>query len=55
MSEFIAGNWQECIDVRDFVTRNITPYDGDEAFLSKPTERTLHLWKICLEAIKEET
>ncbi|HET7732421.1 MAG TPA: pyruvate formate lyase family protein, partial [Paludibacter sp.] len=54
MSEFIAGNWQECIDVRDFVTRNITPYDGDESFLSKPTERTLHLWKICLEAIKEE-
>ncbi len=54
MSEFIAGNWQERIDVRDFVTRNITPYDGDESFLSKPTERTLHLWKICLEAIKEE-
>ncbi|MFM2291535.1 MAG: formate C-acetyltransferase [Bacteroidota bacterium] len=54
MSEFKAGNWQEKIDVRDFVTRNITPYDGNESFLCKPTERTLHLWKICLDAINEE-
>jgi formate C-acetyltransferase len=54
MSSFKAGNWQEQIDVRDFVTKNITPYDGDESFLCKTSERTQRLWDICLEAISEE-
>jgi formate C-acetyltransferase len=54
MSIFKTGNWGKKIDVRDFVTRNITPYDGDESFLCKPSERTQRLWNICLDAIKEE-
>jgi len=52
---FKPGKWQNSIDVRDFVVTNITPYDGDGSFLCGPTERTKHLWKICLDAIAEET
>lgn len=52
---FKPGKWQDSIDVRDFVVTNITPYDGDGSFLCGPTERTKHLWKICLDAIAEET
>jgi formate C-acetyltransferase len=37
---FEPGRWQRSIDVRDFVVRNLTPYDGDEAFLVGPTART---------------
>jgi formate C-acetyltransferase len=54
MSEFKAGKWQDTIDVRDFVVNNITPYDGDESFLTAPSEKTKALWQICLDAIKEE-
>lgn len=35
-----AGHWTEAIDVRDFIQKNYTPYDGDESFLAGPTERT---------------
>ncbi|WP_269952340.1 pyruvate formate lyase family protein [Corynebacterium lehmanniae] len=34
----------ERIDVRDFVQRNYTPYDGDASFLEGATEKTLRLW-----------
>ena len=54
MSSFIPGNWQEKIDVRDFVTKNITPYDGDDSFLCGSSETTKKLWQICVQAIKEE-
>ena len=42
--EFKEGKWQHHINVRDFIVRNYTPYDGDESFLASPTERTLALW-----------
>ena len=42
------------IDVRGFVTKNITPYSGDASFLKGATQRTKDMWNICLEAIKEE-
>ncbi|MCG8581042.1 MAG: formate C-acetyltransferase [Bacteroidales bacterium] len=51
---FVKGSWNEQVNVRDFVQKNITPYDGDSSFLSGPTERTKKLWNICLDAIKEE-
>jgi len=54
MNEFQKGEWQERIDVRSFVINNVSPYDGDESFLTPPTSRTLHLWNICLKAIGEE-
>ena len=40
---FIEGVWQEEINVRDFIQTNYAPYEGDEGFLSKPTERTSKL------------
>lgn len=42
---FTEGNWQEEIDVRDFIQKNYTPYEGDESFLADATPRTKHLWK----------
>lgn len=54
MNEFQKGEWQERIDIRNFVLNNISPYDGDESFLTPPSSRTLHLWNICLEALAEE-
>ena len=36
---FAAGRWQEAIDVRDFIQRNYSPYEGDASFLAGPTER----------------
>jgi formate C-acetyltransferase len=54
MNEFQKDEWQDCIDVRNFVLNNISPYDGDESFLTPPSSRTLHLWNICLEALDEE-
>jgi len=42
---FNIGPWASTVDVRDFIVRNYAPYDGDEAFLAPPTERTLALWE----------
>lgn len=49
----MSSNELKC-DVRGFVTRNITPYDGDDAFLCGPTQRTNELWQVCKDAISEE-
>ncbi len=40
---FQPGAWQDAIDVRDFIQRNYTPYEGDGSFLKAPTERTERL------------
>ena len=42
---FAGGNWQEEIDVRDFIQRNYTPYEGDGSFLAPATARTQKLLK----------
>ncbi len=42
---FIPGNWSSVIDVRDFIARNVTPYSGDEKFLTAPSARTKAVWK----------
>ena len=41
---FKPGNWRGEIDVRDFIVRNVTPYEGDEKFLAGPTKRTKAVW-----------
>lgn len=41
---FEPGNWQEEIDVRDFIQKNYTPYEGDAEFLSGPTDKTKRVW-----------
>ena len=44
--------WKEEVNVRDFIQKNYTPYDGDESFLADPTEATnkpvsyTHLYQI---------
>lgn len=43
--EFTTGTWSEAIDVRDFVQRNYTPYDGDASFLAGATEKTRKVWE----------
>lgn len=51
---FIPGYWQQSVNLRDFIQKNYTPYDGDSLFLSAATERTRHLWAQVLELIKQE-
>ena len=51
---FSAGEWQNSINVRDFIQKNYTPYEGDEAFLSTATEATTVLWDKVMEGIKIE-
>src|SRR6476661_7109126 len=41
---FKPGAWCAGIDVRDFVVKNMTPYEGDEAFLAPSTDRTKAVW-----------
>ena len=40
MPAFIPGAWQTAVDVRDFIQKNYTPYEGDASFLAGATERT---------------
>lgn len=51
---FVGGAWEKEVNVRDFIQKNYTPYDGDEAFLEGPTEDTLSLWNQVLELSRQE-
>ncbi len=51
---FIAGKWTEKPDVRDFILKNHTPYEGDESFLVGATPKTRKLWGKCSELIRLE-
>lgn len=51
---FKGTHWTEDVNVRDFIQKNYTPYDGDEAFLAGPTEATDKLWARVQEYQKEE-
>ncbi|CAX59028.1 Formate acetyltransferase 1 [Erwinia billingiae Eb661] len=51
---FAQGEWQNSIDVRDFIQKNYTPYEGDESFLSGATAATTSLWDKVMEGIKQE-
>lgn len=53
-TEFISGKWQQEINVRDFIQKNYTPYEGDSSFLAKPTEATTKLWQECCDLLKKE-
>ncbi len=43
--EFRKGTWKKQINVRNFIQKNFTPYEGDESFLTPPTQRTKDLWQ----------
>ena len=51
---FQRGSWEEEINVRDFIQKNYTPYDGDDSFLEGPTQDTTDLWNEVLELSKQE-
>src|SRR5690625_4727096 len=51
---FAPGPWQQSIDVRDFIQRNYTAYDGDASFLAGPTERTTDVWQTLTAMFPEE-
>jgi formate C-acetyltransferase len=52
--DFAGGSWQHHVDVRDFIQKNYTPYEGDESFLAGPTERTRKIWEKLLPMLAEE-
>ena len=52
---FTHGNWDHAIDVRDFIQKNYTPYEGDESFLTGPTEATTKLWADVMNLFAQET
>lgn len=51
---FTKGDWQNEVNVRDFIQKNYTPYEGDESFLAGSTEATDKLWAQVMEGIKLE-
>ena len=42
---FQPGEWEREINVRSFIQKNYTPYDGDESFLAGASESTKKLWE----------
>lgn len=53
---FRQGIWQDQIEVRDFIQKNYTPYEGDYSFLKEPTAKTEQLWnelKVLLDQERE--
>ncbi|EMG6529229.1 formate C-acetyltransferase [Providencia rettgeri] len=51
---FNQGDWQNNVNVRDFIQKNYTPYEGDESFLAGSTPATDTLWDKVMEGIKIE-
>ncbi|HDJ1437770.1 TPA: formate C-acetyltransferase [Serratia rubidaea] len=51
---FSNGDWQNEVNVRDFIQKNYTPYEGDESFLAGATQATTTLWDKVMEGIKLE-
>ncbi|WP_415641032.1 formate C-acetyltransferase [Sporolactobacillus spathodeae] len=51
---FVPGNWQQEINVRDFIIRNVSPYTGDESFLTPATKATDALWRQILDLSEKE-
>ena len=50
---FNGGIWKKEVNVRDFIQTNYTPYEGDESFLSGPTDATNKLWG-CLNKLQKK-
>ena len=51
---FVGGKWEDEINVRDFIQKNYTPYDGDESFLAGPKQNTKDLWAMVMDLTKKE-
>ena len=53
-TSFFGGKWQQEINVRDFIQKNYTPYEGDSSFLADATDATKKLWQECCDLLKQE-
>lgn len=53
-TEFKGGAWEKEINVRDFIQKNYTPYDGDDTFLAEATPDTKELWEQVLDLSRQE-
>lgn len=53
-NDFKGGVWEREINVRDFIQKNYTPYDGDDSFLTDATDNTKALWDQVLDLSKQE-
>ncbi len=53
-NNFKTGSWENEVNVRDFIQKNYTPYEGDSSFLAGSTEKTQKLWNKVLELYKKE-
>ena len=53
-NNFVAGKWETEVNVRDFIQKNFTQYNGDDSFLAKATQNTKDLWDQVLELMKKE-
>lgn len=51
---FNRGDWENGVDVREFIQKNYTAYDGDDQFLAGPTEATNALWAQVMKLNEEE-
>lgn len=52
---FSKGDWQNEVNVRDFIQKNYTPYEGDESFLAGATQATTTLWDKVMEGSNWKT
>ncbi|MGI6014143.1 MAG: formate C-acetyltransferase [Oscillospiraceae bacterium] len=51
---FRSGEWRHLVNVRNFIQKNYTPYEGDDSFLEGTTDRTDKVWEKCYKLIVEE-
>ena len=51
---FKGGSWCDKVNVRDFIQKNYTSYEGDSSFLEKSSENTNLVWGKCSNLLKEE-
>lgn len=51
---FKSGMWERQVNVRDFIQKNYTPYDGDDSFLAGPTKATKELWEQVMDLTMQE-
>jgi formate C-acetyltransferase len=51
---FTEGSWTREVNVRDFIQKNYSPYEGNAEFLAAATSRTEQLWQKVLELMKLE-
>ena len=53
-TDFVGGKWENEVNVRDFIQKNYTPYEGNDEFLCGPTDATNKLWEQVMDLTKQE-